>query len=457
MNRRDLSLLSLSLATLHVPYTVNASDQATLQRPNILLILVDDLGLGDLSCQYAADLQTPHIDALFTSGLRLDNCYANSNVSSPSRAALLTGCFPATVGVPGVIRTHPKGNWGNFDPEVPTLPEILARHGYHTALIGKWHLGLESPNLPNERGFDLFQGFLGDMMDDYYTHLRHGDNYMYRNQKQIAPRGHATELFTQWAVDYIREQAAKEDPFFLFLSYNAPHTPLQPPAEWLKNAIKRHPDMPQKRQRLIALIEHLDDNIGQVINQLEKTSQRENTLIIFTSDNGGDRGCMANNGPTRGAKGDMFEGGLRVACAINQPGRFDGGRHDNHFTMLMDLFPTLCDLLRIKITHPINGISVLKAWTRGHQRTNKRYVFWLRHEGGHNFAHGESPQTAVRYGNDKLLRNLPTETPQRFDLQGDPQETIPLPLVGGTYMRLDKALTKHMRQYEIIRKHLPLN
>ncbi|WP_303007044.1 sulfatase-like hydrolase/transferase [Bacteroides congonensis] len=325
-----------------------ASNTVDKTNPNILFILVDDLGLGDLSCQYAKDLSTPNIDRIFETGVRLDNFYANSSVSSPSRAALLTGRFPAMVGVPGVIRPSVDQNWGYFAPSAVTMPDLLKSGGYSTALIGKWHLGWESPNLPNERGFDHFHGFLADMMDDYYTHRRQGGNYMFLNDKEIDPKGHATDLFTSWSVDYIKREAKAKNPFFLYLAYNAPHSPLQPPVEWVNKVQARDKSLPVKRARLIALIEHLDYNIGKVMQALKESGQLDNTLVIFASDNGGDRGSMANNGPIRGAKGDMFEGGIRVPCALNMPGVFEGGRRDNHFIVMMDLLPTICELLKFR-------------------------------------------------------------------------------------------------------------
>ena len=168
MKIEKIALLALGTTmTSGAALASNTVDKAT---PNVLLILVDDLGLGDLSCQYAKDLSTPNIDRIFETGVRLDNFYANSSVSSPSRAALLTGRFPAMVGVPGVIRPSIDQNWGYFDPSAVTMPEVLKNGGYRTALIGKWHLGWKSPNLPNERGFEHFRGFVADMMDDYYTH-----------------------------------------------------------------------------------------------------------------------------------------------------------------------------------------------------------------------------------------------------------------------------------------------
>ena len=152
----------------------------------------------------------------------MDNFYANSSVSSPSRAALLTGRFPAMVGVPGVIRPSVDQNWGYFDPSAVTMPEVLKNGGYRTALIGKWHLGWESPNLPNERGFDHFHGFLADMMDDYYTHQRQGGNYMYLNDNEITPKGHATELFTSWSVN-AGDLAAQRGGEFGYRATHVPH------------------------------------------------------------------------------------------------------------------------------------------------------------------------------------------------------------------------------------------
>ena len=164
-----------------VVLTVANGFAAAADRPNFLLIFTDDHGYGDVSTYHASDVRTPNIDRLAAEGMLFTTMRANCTVCSPSRAALLTGRYADRVGVPGVIRTHPEDSWGYFDPGVPTLADELKKAGYHTAIVGKWHLGLESPNTPNERGFDFFHGFLGDMMDSYTTHLRHGNNYLRRN------------------------------------------------------------------------------------------------------------------------------------------------------------------------------------------------------------------------------------------------------------------------------------
>ncbi len=191
------------------------NSKASTPKPNILMILVDDLGYGDLGAMGAKDMRTPHIDAMYADGIRFDTFYANCPVCSPTRASLLTGRYPDLVGVPGVIRTHADDSWGSLDPNAVLISQMLKKADYHTAIVGKWHLGLESPSTPNERGFDHFHGFLGDMMDDYNTHRRHGNNYMRLNDKEIDPKGHASDLFSLTGLQIIlKNRAETANPFF---------------------------------------------------------------------------------------------------------------------------------------------------------------------------------------------------------------------------------------------------
>ena len=441
MNTKTTTAL-LGAGALLVPAAQAFASKTTPRtKPNIILILTDDQGLGDLSCQYAKDMRTPNIDRLFTRGMRLDAFYANSNVSSPSRAGLLTGCFPDMVGVQGVIRTSPSGSWGYLSPQAVLLPQMLKQLDYHTAMIGKWHLGLESPNLPNDRGFDLFQGFLGDMMDDYYTHLRWGHNYMRHNDEVISPEGHATDVFTDWAVEYIRENSGEQEPFFLYLAYNAPHNPLQPPAEFEEEVRRREPGISKARGKLVALIEHLDYNVGRVMKELKASGQLDNTIVVFASDNGGARASQANNGPYRGWKGDVYEGGVRVACAAYWNGVIASGRCDQ-LVMMSDIFPTLCDLLSIPVNHRIDGISVLPLMRGEEQKTDDRYLFWVRREHGDL---GGKTQNAVRRGDYILMQNRPFESLQLFNVARDPREENPLPLEGDVYTKLYKQMIEHYR------------
>jgi len=390
------------------------------QKPNVLLVLADDLGYRDLSCFGAEDLQTPHIDALARSGMRMTQFYANCPVCSPTRAALLTGRFQDAVGVPGVIRTHAKNSWGYLAPDAVLLPAVLQEAGYRTAMVGKWHLGLGEPNLPNRRGFDFFQGFLGDMMDDYWNHRRHGVNYMRLGQEVIDPEGHATELFSGWTIQWLWEHAA-DGPFFFYLAYNAPHSPIQPPDKFLEHYRAKRPKVGDKRAKLAALVEHMDAGIGLVMAALQESGQAENTLVIFTSDNGGSLPHGSDNAPLAGGKQDMLEGGIRVPMIAVWPGRIEPGSACDRVAMTMDLFPTICDAAGVKVDHPIDGRSILPTLMGKPQAEEDRCLFWVRLEGGKRY-HGE-PYYAVRRGPWKLLQNGPDEPFQLHNLETDPQET----------------------------------
>ncbi|HEV7351084.1 sulfatase family protein [Telluribacter sp.] len=418
-------LLTVLVAVICASYTGTDTPKATAipkaTAPNILLILTDDQGYHDVSYYGTKDLRTPHIDQLTRDGMRFDNFYANSTVCSPTRAALLSGRYQDHVGVPGVIRTYPQESWGYLDPKAKLLPALLKKAGYHTAIIGKWHLGLESPNLPNEHGFDYFHGWLGDMMDDYLTHRRHDINYMRKDKQTIDPKGHATDLFTQWSVDYIKKQAKDKQPFFLYLTYNAPHFPVQPPKEWLEKVKQREPGLPEKRAELVAFIEHMDDGIGQVIKALKESGQYDNTLIIFTSDNGGHLPSLANNGPTRDGKQSMYEGGLRVPTSIVWPGKIKAGSVSDQVNLSMDIYPTLLEIAGVKSPHPIEGRSFQKTLLGEKMNEADRPLYFTRREGGTDYA-GQCSY-ALRLGDWKLLKNKPFQPMELYNLKDDPMET----------------------------------
>lgn len=424
-------------------------------RPNMLVILVDDLGYGDLSSYGATDLQTPHIDGLLARGMRFNNFYANCPVCSPTRAALLTGRYQDLVGVPGVVRTHRENNWGYLSPSATLLPNVLGEAGYKTAIVGKWHLGLASPNTPLERGFDEFHGFLGDMMDDYYTHLRHDINYMRRGTETITPEGHATDLFSQWACDFIERQQA-DKPFFLYLAYNAPHTPIQPPADWLKKVRKREPGISDKRAALVALIEHLDAGIGQVLETLDATRNARETIIVFTSDNGGQLSAGANNGPLRDGKQSVYEGGLKVPAGVVWPGKIAPGSRTELMAMSMDLFPTLLAAVDISVAHPIDAQSFLPTLTGKTQPPLRSHWFFRRREGG--LRYGGKTIEAVRRGPWKLLQNSPFAPMELYNLEADPLEQKNL--IGSerkVYQELAAALRQEIQRYGSIPWQAPLD
>ena len=416
-----------------------AEEEEPPRPPNVLLILVDDLGYGDLSSSGAEDLQTPHIDALVESGMSFKRFYANSTVGAPTRASLLTGRYPDLVGVPGTIRPEPERNWGYLSPEATLLPALLQQAGYHTALIGKWHLGLESPNLPNERGFHRFQGFLADRMDDYFLHTRRGVNHMRMNAETIDPEGHATDLFTQWAIDYLKERSADDQPFFLLLSYNAPHVPAQPPPSFLERVRQRGGGLSEKRARLAALIEHLDEGVGKVTEALQEMGQDTRTLVLFTSDNGGDLRAEANCGELRGGKREMYEGGIRVPMVAVWPGKVRPGTSSNRVALAMDLFPTICTVAGLTIESEIDGVSLFRTLVGQMAPPMERTLHWVRREGGR--LHQGQDYHAVRQGHWKLLQNSPFEPFKLFNLRADPLEEHDLAEQDpGMVSRLSRAL-----------------
>jgi len=445
--RRDfLKAIGLSAAGLTLGGCSEQLSELPKQRrsaPNIVLIMVDDLGYGDLSSYGAEDLITPNIDKLMAGGLRVDNFYANSPVCSPTRASLLSGRYPDLVGVPGVIRNEPENTFGYLYPQAVLLPKMLKKAGYHTALVGKWHLGLESPNTPNERGFDHFHGFLGDMMDDYFNHRRGGVNWMRLNDKEIDPAGHATDLFSKWGIDYLKERSKSKQPFFLYLAYNAPHVPIQTPPGWVERVQSRDQRISKKRAAIAAMIEHLDDGIGKVINALRETGQAQNTLVIFTSDNGGQKKAGANNGNLNGTKGEMLEGGIKVPFCAVWPGRIKAGSHNKDDIILtMDIFPTICEAAGVEIKHEIDARSCLSLLLGEEKKEQQRYLFWVRREG---WAMNGQAYYAARFGQWKLLQaKSPFEEFKLYDLKGDPLEQTPLSKAHLMYRQLFRQLQNHI-------------
>ena len=412
-------------------------------KPNILIILADDLGTGDVSCFGGKNIRTPNIDQLSAEGLRLTQFYANSTVCSPTRAALLTGRYPDLAGVPGVIRQQKQNSWGFLNDELPMMPSFFKSAGYHTALIGKWHLGYKAPHLPNQKGFDLFKGFLGDMMDDYYTHRRDGINWMRHNDTEIDPKGHATDIFTNWTIEYLSERKKQSKPFLLYLAFNAPHFPIQPPAEWLKKINEREPDISPARAANIALVEHMDHAIGRIIEALKQNDQFNNTIILFTSDNGGSLPHAQSNGDLNGGKQDMLEGGIRVPTIAVWKNHIQPGSTSKRPGMSMDILPTLASMSNTNLKGVFDGISLWSDWQTG-KESEERTLFWVRREGP---PHAGLAYYAARKGSFKILQNNPFQPFQFYDLDKDPLEKQPLKTAGDPhYKALVGELMEHIRK-----------
>ncbi len=411
--RRFLALVLLCAVSLSAAVT---------DRPNVLVIITDDHGYGDVSTYGPSDVQTPHLDRLAAEGMLFTRMRANATVCSPTRAALLTGRYPDRVGVPGVIRTQRPNSWGYLDPRVPTLAGLLRAAGYHTAHIGKWHLGLESPNVPNERGFDYFHGFLGDMMDSYTTHLREGQNYMRRNREPIDPAGHATDLFTDWTLDFLDSRAKSPQPFFLYLAYNAPHFPIEPPAEWHEKVKTRAPGLDPKRAANVALIEHLDAGIGRILERLEARGLARKTIVFFTADNGGSLPHAQSNRPWRDGKQSHYDGGLRVPFFVRWPGVVAAGAKSDYAGLTFDIFATALEAAGLNQSPGTDAVSLLPVLKTGKPANPApRELYFVRREGGP--AYGGKSYEAIIRGDWKLLQNSPYGPLELYHLGRDPGET----------------------------------
>ena len=345
-------------APLFAGTTVASSDRQAY--PNILIILVDDLGWHDVG-YHNPTIGTPHIDELADSGVRLDQFYANPTCS-PSRASLLTGLFSRSHGVHApVTHTSEKG----LPVELPLLPQFLSKLGYSTHLVGKWHLGSRDPRLlPTARGFDSFYGHLNGGIG-YFDHVFSGGLDWQRNGVTIREDGHASSLLAAEARRIVEAQPT-EQPFFMLLAFNAPHTPLEEP----DGSGRGH----SGRETLTRMISHLDSEIGSVLNVIDRKGLREDTLIMFVSDNGGSapkpwlleflipplRDGYSDNGPLRQGKGSVFEGGIRVPSVVSWPGTIAGASINRSPLHLADVMPTLLDMLDIEIG-TVDGESFLQV------------------------------------------------------------------------------------------------
>jgi len=330
---------------------------ATRRRPNVLVILADDLGAVDLNCYGSSDLETPNLDALASRGTRFTQFYVGAPVCSPSRAALLTGRCPQRAGVPGNVGA--KG----MPTEQVTLAEVMKEAGYATACFGKWHLGAEEGCRPRDQGFNEFFGHLVGCIDNY-SHFFYwsGPNRhdLWHNETETWENGtFFSDIIVREATRFLK--AHRDDPFFLYLPFNAPHYPYQGTEKWRP----RYKDLPYPRNHYAPFVSTLDEKIGQVLATLRTLGLEDNTLVVFFSDNGHSEEVRAMNGggsagPYRGCKFTLWEGGLRLPCIISWPKGLPRGEVRGQFTASVDLFPTIADLCGIPMPdRPIDGHSLV--------------------------------------------------------------------------------------------------
>ncbi len=384
-------------------------------RPNILFILADDLGYGDLSSYGSTDIPTPHIDKLAAQGVRFTNGYSSHAFCSPMRAGLMAVRYQHRFGYENNVGYDFNNTLMGLPVSEKTVAKRLQEAGYRTGIVGKWHLGAAAPFLPNNRGFDYFYGFPGGGHRYYEIDLNRVLNTGYygglrRNEKPTTFEGYLTHALTDEAIAFIERN--QERPFFLYLAYNTPHTPLQAPQEYIDKF--SHIEDP-KRRVYAAMVSTLDDDVGRVVDKVEELGLRENTLIIFLSDNGGALQHGANNGALRGDKGDIWEGGIRVPFMLSWPGVIPQGEVTDEMAISFDLMRTALELGNTEIDNKIEGKNLIPYLTGVKNFPIHEHLFW-------RFAN-EGKEFAVRKGPWKLLKSENYEGLKLYNLDSDISET----------------------------------
>ncbi len=419
-----------------------APDRA--DKPNVVLIVSDDMGWGDVGFHGVDTIMTPNIDSIAANGVHYSQGYVTASVCGPSRSGMLTGVYqqrfgsgenPSVKGFPGNQPEHLIN--AGVTPDQSLVSEILKPHGYKTGIIGKWHLGVNEPVRPQARGFDYFFGFLNGAHD--FTQWT--DSYerpstwpLWRNEEALPARKdvYLTDLFSDEAVGFIERNS--EDPFFLYLAYNSVHAPWQVPDEYLERT--KSLDVPYDRQFFAAMTLAMDDGIGRVLEALKKQGVHDNTMVIFIADNGTPAGqgigknktkkdpsrerggmVMSNAGPFRGYKGDTYEGGIRVPFTMQFPGKIKAGSRYNYPMSSLNIVPTIASFVGIDKPlkgFPFDGKNLLPYINgeKGDERPHQT-LFWRRDN-----------DYAIRHGDMKLTWNDSSGSLDimLFDIANDPEE-----------------------------------
>jgi arylsulfatase A-like enzyme len=386
--------------------------------PNLVLILVDDMGYGDVGFNGCKDIPTPHIDRLAAGGVIFTNGYVSYPVCGPSRAGLITGRYQERFGFSRNPLFAPNDPEMGLPVAEETIAEVLHKVGYKSAALGKWHLGAHESQRPLVQGFDDFFGFLTGghryFPEDYILADEYEVNSQYaayrtkllRNTTRIEETEYLTDALSREAVNYIEQY--KDDPFFIYLAYNAPHAPMEATDKYLD----RFSGIENKRRRTYAaMVSAVDDGVGRILDQLEALNLEENTLVVFLSDNGGPEHVNASdNGPLRGKKGDLFEGGMRVPYAMRWPGSIPAGIRFEEMVSSLDILGTMVgqQVGDNPAKNTLDGVDLLpflKGVVDGppHDR-----LFWKK---------VDQQKYAVREGVDKLISFK--DGPQLYDLDKD--------------------------------------
>lgn len=413
---RTMAIVLVGVAACVGPLRMQAAET----KPNVLYIVADDLGWKDVGF-HGSDIKTPNLDELAATGARLEQFYAQP-MCTPTRASLMTGRYPFRYGLQTLV--IPASATYGLPTDEWLLPQALKEAGYTTAIIGKWHLGHgDKKYWPRQRGFDYQYGpLIGEI--DYFTHEEHHVVDWYRNNEKLHEEGYSTTLIGNDAVKFIAEHDAAT-PFFLYLTFNAPHTPYQATQEYLD----RYKDITEPTRRAYAaMITAMDDQIGRVLAALDQRNMRSNTLIVFQSDNGGTRDARfagsitdmskvvvpCDNGPYREGKGTLYEGGTRVVGLANWPGHIKPGTTVDEMIHVVDMYPTIVDLAGAQLgkNKPLDGLDVWPTIIDGQPSPRSEIVYNV-----------EPFRAGIRQGDWKLVwRAVLPSSVELYDIAQDPSE-----------------------------------
>ena len=393
----------------------SAQERTKQSRPNVVLIITDDVGYGDLGSYGAPDVKTPNLDKLAREGIRLTDFYANGATCTPTRTGLISGRYQQRYGLELPLGARPPADSERGLPATGrSLPQLLKNNGYATALIGQWHLGWKNEFSPTAHGFDYFFGFKSGYID-YYQHTTGTDAPvradLFENDRPVEVAGYMTDLITERSVRFIEQNGGR--PFFLDVSYNAAHWPYQRPDDpSIARDDGRHlgpfDDPTNTRADYVAMLERADQGIGRILAALDKAGLRQNTLVIFTNDNGGE--WLSRNTPLFHHKGSVWEGGIRVPAILRWPGRIPAGRVSEQVGITMDLTATILAVTETPVPPDarLEGINLLPVLT-ARSPNIERTLFWR--------VTGARAQQAVRWREWKLI--MDGGRPMLFNLKAD--------------------------------------
>ncbi len=414
-----LNRTRFSITILAVVMFGSLSSFAQNPNPNLVLILTDDQGYWDVGFNGCTDIPTPNIDRIAHEGVRFTNGYVTYPVCSPSRAGLITGRYQGRFGYHRNPTLNPFDSMAGLPVEEENMAEILKKVGYHSGIIGKWHLGTHPRFRPNVRGFQEFYGFVAGghryfpedlIYPDIESVDRAGGWYntkLLRNETRIETDEYLTDELSNEAVSFIERNSTK--PFFLYLSYNAPHTPMQATDKYLNRF--DHIEDPL-RKTYAAMVSAVDDGVGRVLEKLDELNLNKNTLVFFLSDNGGATNNGSINMPLRGRKGSVYEGGMRVPFSFRWTGKFSAGVDYDYPISSMDILATMVKLTGVEISadRPLDGVDLMPFVTGENTGRPHESLFWLK---------WDSREGAARVVDDKLALLEKEKTTAMYQLSED--------------------------------------